>query len=242
MRFESLKEKQGVASISLLCASGVLGILIAVRLGSFYMTSARMERLVEEAVAQSKPDPNSAKDYIAKFKEAADELKKKNMFSPPPPKPGWPVSRVEGILGDTAFINGGWRKVGDNIGGAKVLEIWPTYVKLEWEGQQKTFSPYDVATTESKKEEKKRPKKRKPKKIKVEEKPVEKEEAAEPEGDDPLAWIGVELSPKLRAKFLEKWNEMSDEQKEQVKEQWSKMSDEEKEKHVANMEEHVDEI
>jgi hypothetical protein len=35
---------------------------------------------------------------------------------------------------------------------------------------------------------------------------------------------------------------MSDEEKEQVKEQWSKMSDEEKEKHVANMEEHVDEI
>jgi hypothetical protein len=54
------------------------------------------------------------------------------------------VSRVEGILGDTAFINGGWRKVGDEIGGAKVLEITPTYVKVVWEGQEKVFSPFDM--------------------------------------------------------------------------------------------------
>jgi hypothetical protein len=242
MKLESLKEKQGVASISLLCVSGILGILIVVRVGSFYMMSASMERLVEEAVAQSKADPNGAKNYIAKFKEAADELKKKNMFAPPPPKPGWPVSRVEGILGNTAFINGDWRKVGDNIGGAKVLEIGPNYVKLEWEGQQKTFFPFDVGTVPEPKKEKKRVEKPKPKKKKVEEKPVEKEETAEPEGDDPLAWMGVELSPKLRAKILEKWNEMSDEEKEQAKEQWSKMSDEEKEKHVENMEEHVDDM
>ena len=146
MKLDSLKEKQGLISISLLCVSGVLGVLTLVRLGSFFTTSAKMEKLVEEAVAQSKPDPNDAKDYIAKFKQVADELKKKNMFAPPPPKPGWPVSRVEGILGDTAFINGGWRKVGDEIGGAKVLEIKPTYVKVVWEAKEKVFSPFDIKT------------------------------------------------------------------------------------------------
>jgi hypothetical protein len=144
MKLDNLKEKQGLISTSLLCASGVLGVLILVKLGSFFATSAKMERLVEEAVAQSKADPNDAKEYLAKFKEVADELKKKNMFAPPPPKPGWPVSRVEGILGDTALINGGWRKVGDDIGGAKVLEIKPTYVKVVWEGKEKIFSPFDI--------------------------------------------------------------------------------------------------
>ncbi|UCD56046.1 MAG: hypothetical protein JSV16_09340 [Candidatus Hydrogenedentota bacterium] len=242
MKLESLREKQGVASISLLCASGVLGILIVVRLGSFFAASARMERLVEEAVAQAKPDPNGAKDYIARFKEAADELKKNNMFAPPPPKPGWPVSRVEGILGDTAFINGDWRKVGDNIGGAKVLEIGPSYVKLEWEGQQKTFFPFDVGTVPEPKKEKKAVQKPKPKKKKIEEKPVEKEEVAQPEGDDPLAWMGVELSPRLRAKILEKWDEMSDEQKEEAKREWNNLSDEQKEERVKMMEEHVDDM
>lgn len=242
MKLKSLKEKQGVASISLLCASGALGVLILVRLGSFFVASGRMDRLVQEAAAQSKADPNSVKNYIARFKEAADELKKNNMFAPPPPKPGWPVSKVEGILGDTAFINGDWRKVGDDIGGAKVLEIGPNYVKLEWEGQQKTFFPFDVGTVPEPKEEEKRPEKRKPKKTKVEKKPEEEKVVAEPEGDDPLAWMGVELSPRLRAKILEKWNEMSDEQKEQAKEEWNKLSDEQKEERVKMMEEHVDDM
>jgi len=149
MKLDNLKEKQGLISISLLCVSGVLGVLILVKLGSFFVTSARIERLVEDAVAQSKPDPNDAKNYLAKFKEVADELKKKNMFAPPPPKPGWPVKKVQGILGDTAWIKGGWRKVGDDIGGAKVLEIAPNYVKLVWEGKEKVFSPFDVKSAKS---------------------------------------------------------------------------------------------
>ena len=144
MKFDNLKEKQGLISTSLLCASAVLGILILVRLGSFFAASARMEGLVEGVVAQSKPDSNDAKGYLAKFRAVADELKKKNMFAPPPSKPGWPVSRVQGILGDTAFINGNWHKVGDDIGGAKVLEIRPAYVKIVWEGKEKIFSPFDM--------------------------------------------------------------------------------------------------
>ena len=144
MKLDDLKEKQGLISVSLLCVSGLLGVLITAKLGSFFVTSARMEKLVEDVVAQSKPDANDAKEYLAKFKEVAEELKKKNMFAPPPPKPGWPVSQVQGILGNMAFINGNWRKVGDEIGGAKVLEIKPAYVKVVWEGKEKIFSPFDI--------------------------------------------------------------------------------------------------
>jgi len=148
MKFDNLKEKQGLISISLFWVSAVLGVLILVRLGSFFVTSARAERLIEDAAAQSQPDANDAKKYLAKFKEVADELKKKNMFAPPPPKPGWPVSRVEGILGHTAFVNGKWYKVGDEIGGAKVLKIGPAYVKMVWEGKEKSFSPFNVKDVE----------------------------------------------------------------------------------------------
>jgi len=240
MKLDSLKEKQGLISISLLCASGVLGVLILVKLGSFFVTSARMEKLVEEAVAQSRADPNDAKEYLSKFKEAADELKKKNMFAPPPPKPGWPVSSVQ-ILGHTAFINGDWRKVGDDIGGAKVLEIGATYVKMVWEGKEKTFYPFDVESAPRPKKAKEAvAEKAKPKK-EAKEKPKEEKVATASE-EDPLAWMGVKLSPELRAKLLEKWNEMSDEEKEKAKEEWNKLSDEEKEKHVQMMEEHVDDM
>jgi hypothetical protein len=239
MKLDRLKEKQGLVSISLLCGSGVLGVLILARLGSFFVTSAKMEKLVEDAVSQSKADPNGAKEYLAKFRKAADELKKNNMFAPPPPKPGWPVSRVEGIAGDTAWINGGWRKVGDEIGGAKILEIGPTYVKVVWEGKEKIFYPFDVGTVpEPKKKAEKPVKKPKPKAKKAEEKP-EEEEVVESDEDDPLAWMGVELSPKARAKLLEMWNNMSDEQKESAKEEWNNMSDEQKEEALKEMEEEV---
>ncbi len=240
MKLDNLKEKQGLISISLFWVSAVLGVLILVRLGSFFVTSARAERLVEDAAAQSQPDANDAKKYLARFKEVADELKKKNMFAPPPPKPGWPVSSVQ-ILGHTAFINGKWYKVGDDIGGAKILEIGPTYVKMVWEGKEKTFYPFDVESAPRPKKVKKAvAEKAKPKK-EAKEKPKEEKVATASE-EDPLAWMGVELSPELRAKLLEKWNEMSDEEKEQMKEQWNKLSDEQKEEHVKMMEEHVDDI
>jgi hypothetical protein len=240
MKLDKLKEKEGLISISLFWFSAALGILILVKLGGFFVSSASAVRLVDDALAQSKPDANDAKKYLAKFKEVADELKKKNMFAPPPPKPGWPVSSVQGILGHTAFINGDWRKVGDEIGGAKVLEIGPTYVKMVWEGKEKTFYPFDVKSSpRSQKAKKAVAKKARPKKKK--EKPKEEEVATASE-EDPLAWMGVKLSPKLRAKILEKWNEMSDEEKEEAKEEWNKLSDEEKEERVEMMEEHVDDM
>jgi hypothetical protein len=150
MRLDKLKEKQGLISISLFWFSAALGILILVKLGGFFVSSASAVRLVDDALAQSKPDANDAKKYLDKFREIADELKKKNMFAPPPPKPGWPVSSVQAILGDTAFINGDWRNVGDDIGGAKVLEIRPTYVKLVWEEKEKNFSPFDMKDVKGK--------------------------------------------------------------------------------------------
>jgi len=112
---------------------------------------------------------------------------------------------------------------------------------MVWEGKEKTFYPFDVKSApRAKKAKKEVAKKTKPKK-KVQEKPKEEKVAMASE-DDPFAWMGVKLSPKLRAKLLEKWNEMSDEEKEQWKEQWNNMSDEQKEKVVEQMEEHVDDM
>ena len=140
-----------------------------------------------------------------------------------------------------AFIKGNWRKVGDEIGGAKILEIGPSYVKIVWEGKEKIFYPFDVGTVPEPKKKQKRVEKPKPKEKKVEKKPVEKKVATTSE-EDPLAWMGVKLSPKVRAKLLEMWNQASDEEKERMKEEGNNMSDEQKEKMVEQMEEHVDDM
>lgn len=215
MKFDNLKGKEGLISISLLCVSGVLGVFILVKLGSFFVTSARVAGLVEETVARSKSDPNDAKNYITRFKEVADELKKKNMFAPPPSKPGWPVSRVQGILGDAAFINGKWHKVGDDISGAKVLEIRPTYVKIVWEGKEKIFSPFDMKDVKGER----------PKSGKREE---SKREVRKKRG---------ERRPRPRRGGREGFRNMSREERKQLREEMRDMSPEEREEYRRKMRE-----
>lgn len=77
---------------------------------------------------------------LAQDKEVADALKTKNLIAPPPPETN-PVREVTGIMGNEAFINGQWRKVGDKIGEAEILAIEPTFVKVTWKGKESTLAP-----------------------------------------------------------------------------------------------------
>jgi len=244
MKLNDLKEKREELSLVLLGISLLLAVGIVLKLGDFLVGSARAEKLVGEAVAGSKADPNDKeKDkLLAGSKEVADQLKKKNLFAPPPPKPKQPIREVD-IIGDTVVIDGKFYKVGDKVQDATILEIAPTYVRIEWQGKKKILSPFDVKLPpEEKEKEDKRPeKKEKRKERKPEPKPSDQKVVAQPE-EDPLAWMGVKLSDALRAKLLERWNSMSDEEKERWKEGWNKMSDEQKEQMVKSMEEHIDRV
>ncbi|MHC4475205.1 MAG: hypothetical protein ACYTEL_06155 [Planctomycetota bacterium] len=244
MRLDYLKDRKEPVSLVLLALSAVLGVVVLVRIASFFVDSARAEKLIEDAAALSKPDPNDTERYFAESKEIAEELKKKNLFAPPPKKEN-PVKGVNMIISNEAFINGKWYKVGDKIGDAEVLEIKPTFVKIKWEDKEKTHRVFDFKSPEEPKKKKEKdvekPKRekepsqaRKPEPEKVESEPVAE--------DDPLAWMGVKLSPALRAKILEKWNSMSDEDREKWKEQWNKMSDEQKEQAVESMEKNIDQM
>ena len=242
MKLDYLKEKRELISVVLLGVSAFFAVCILVEVTGFFVASARAEKLVKGALVQSKPDPNDTEKYFTKSKEIVDELKKKNLFAPPPPKKH-PVSQVPAIFGDEALINGKWYKVGDKVGDAKIVAIESTCVRIEWEGKEKVFYPFDVKSAPERKEKKtvveKARGKRKGARVR---KPKEEKVSAASEEEDPLAWMGVKLSPALRAKFLERWNKMSDEEKEKVKEQWSKMSDEQKQQTVDSMEENIDQM
>ncbi|MHC4475206.1 MAG: hypothetical protein ACYTEL_06160 [Planctomycetota bacterium] len=142
MRLDYLKDRKEPVSLVLLGLSAVLGLVILVRIAGFFVTSARAEKLIEDAAALSKPDPNDTEKYFAESKEIADKLKKKNLFAPPPKKEN-PVKGVSMIITNEAFINGKWHKVGDKIGDAEVLEIKPTSVKIKWESEEKTHRVFE---------------------------------------------------------------------------------------------------
>jgi hypothetical protein len=138
-----LKEKKEVVSVVLLGVSALLAVLILIKVGSFFAASARAERLVKKAIAQKNTDTKDIEKHLAKSKAIAEELKRENLFAPPPPKQN-PIKEVWGIFGDEVLIKDKWYKVGDTVGDAKILAIGPTSVKIEWDGKEKVFAPIDA--------------------------------------------------------------------------------------------------
>ena len=137
------KDKKEIISAGLLSISAFIVVLIAFKLIGFLAAPARAENAVKRAVALSKLDEEEVKKYISKSETIADELKKNNMFAPPPPKKH-PVNQVLGILGNEVLINGKWYKAGDRVGDANIVAIEPTLVRIEWDGNEKTFLPIDT--------------------------------------------------------------------------------------------------
>jgi len=227
----------------LTAAAVLLGASAFAKVAGFYVERGRMQGLA--SLAQAERDPNGLQECLSEAKKVADAIKQKNLFVKEPPKEH-PIKQVDGILGDEAFIAGKWYKAGAKVGEAKILEIGPTYVKVEWEGKEQNFAPIGAATSGSPapapvaKEVKKEPTSEAPKAVVKTE--AAKVETPEPVEEDPLAWLGVKLSPRLRAVLLEKWNSTSEEEKAQAKEEWNRMSDGDKQRAVDQMEQHVDDI
>jgi len=140
MNLDILKEKKELVSVALFGVSAFLAVLILVKITGFFTASARAKNIVKTAIAQNNADAEDMDKYFAKYKVLADELKKNNLFVPPPPKEH-PVKEVLGIFGDEVLINDKWYKVGDTVGEAKVVAIGPTEATIEWEGKEKTFAP-----------------------------------------------------------------------------------------------------
>lgn len=144
MKLDKLRQNKHLIPYVLLGVAALLAILALVKVGDFFATSARARSIATKAAALDKSDPNLLQANLAGLKDIADALKKRNLFVPPEPR-RHPVNEVFGILGSEAFINDGWRKVGEMIGDARVVAIEPTQVKIEWDGQTKYFAPLTAA-------------------------------------------------------------------------------------------------
>jgi hypothetical protein len=231
------------APLLLTAAAVLLGVSAFAKVAGFYVERGRIQGLA--GLARVEGDPNNLTECLSQAKKTADAIKQKNLFIKEPPKEH-PIKQVDGILGSEAFIAGQWYKAGDKVGDAKIIEIRPTYVKVEWDGKETNFAPIGAAVSEpppppAAKEVKKEatPEEAKPE-VKTQ---VAKAEAPEPvEEEDPLGWLDVRMSPRLRAKLIEKWNSASEEEKAQAKKEWDRMSDSEKQQAIDQIENHIDDL
>jgi hypothetical protein len=237
-QFRRADRKREQITLALAAVAVLLGASAFGKVAGFYAQRGRVQGVL--ALAQSPRDPNSLKRCLGEAKKAAETLKQKNLFVKTPPNTH-PVKQVEGILGSEAFIAGKWYKVGDKIGDAKIVAINATNVKVEWNGKETAFSPIAAVSAapggrpptgagpmKAGGPQPPKPPTAEPPKI-----------AAPPTEDDPLAWMGVKLSPKMRALLMQKWNSATPEEREKGKAEWNKMSDEQKQQAVQAMEQRM---
>lgn len=143
------KKKEELIPTILLGVSVLFGILILLKITGFFMASARAKSIVKQAVEQNTPDPKNIEKQIANSAAITEELKKNNLFAPPPAKQN-PVKEVSGIFGDQVLIQNKWYNVGDTIKDAKIVAIGATSVTISWDGKEKTFLPIEAKLVEDK--------------------------------------------------------------------------------------------
>jgi len=237
MRPETANHRRhDLVSSGLLAAAVLLGALAVGKVASFMQT----QRIIAQVRNLGRQDPNDLQASVRKAKESAEALKKSNLFVKQAPKEH-PIKQVDGILGNEVLIASKWYKVGEKVGDAVIVGIAPTEVTIAWDGQEKTFAPLAAASGP---QEPPKPEPGKPEAAKMPEPgkpppqaaPAEVKQAAAPAENDPLAWMGVSLSPKLREKLLARWNSASDEEKERAKQEWNKMPEGERQKAIDGME------
>jgi hypothetical protein len=153
MKLNNLKDrltnKKELVPTVLLAVSVLCGILILIKVTSFFVASARAESVVKGAIEQNGTAQKNVEKYLADSAAITGELKKNNLFAPPAPKQN-PVKEVTGIFGDQVYINNKWYNVGDTIADAKIVAIGPTSVTIAWDGKEKTFLPIQANVAEGK--------------------------------------------------------------------------------------------
>ncbi len=239
MQLQALGKKRERASLALVAAAVLLGAWACAKVAAFYVQRGQMQSVL--TLGQTVRDANNLQQSLGAAKKAADTLKQSNLFVKAPPKEN-PIKQVDGILGNEAFIAGKWYKVGEKIADAKIVAIEATKIEVEWDGKKTSFAPIGAtsaaappppppAAAEPKKKEAAPAPPPKPPEIKevkaVPPAPVE---------EDPLAWLGVKLSPKLRAMLLEKWNSASPEEREKAQKEWNNMPEDKKQEAIQQME------
>lgn len=137
-----MQNKPKLVRAVLIVVAVLSGVLILLQTIGFFITSAKAERIVRQASAWSKRDPNIVESQLTKSKLIVDDLKQNNLFWPTPE--GHPVKAVMGIFGDEAYIDGRWYKVGAKISDAKIIAIDANSVTTEWKGKKQVFRPIDA--------------------------------------------------------------------------------------------------
>jgi hypothetical protein len=214
---------------------------VAVKGASAFIQKHWIVRTTAESMKFFKQQDEKMKEYLDAYVKKTESLKEKGMFCIEKKKPSPP--QVAGILGDSALMNGKWCKVGEEHAGAKIVKIEPAQIVILWEGKEMTLAPLLASTPEKLDEKPKITIEKTEPAVKVAKNAPEvgaEPVAVQQGGDDPLAWLGMEVSAELRAFLLKLFDAMPADQVESAKQEWANMSDEQKQKQLDEVQKMID--
>ena len=140
MNLRNEDDRRSLFSLFLLVLAVLLAVLTASELIKISQSSDQSARLSQARLDQIRPDEKTAKNYLNRYQQAADQLSRQNKFVPPPSGPEPPGS-CTAIFGDAARIGDRWVKVGDRVSNAEVLAVEPTQLVLLWQDEKITRAP-----------------------------------------------------------------------------------------------------
>lgn len=237
------KGKSGSVASVLFAVALLLASLTFAKVAGYLTDPARAGNVAASLAAAAEPNGAVVQTHVEKNKETVETLKTTNLFAKPAPKEH-PVKQVDGIFGNEILVGNKWYKVGDTIGDAKIIEIKATEAMIEWDGKTKSFAPMVAAGNGSSQPsngssrstpstgkasaslERQRQLAEATARMAAQARALETAQASA--DDDPLDWMGVELSDDVRDKIMMIWDQIPDEQREEAMSEWNRMSDSER--------------
>ena len=123
----------------------VLVLLTASRVYTYAAASKNIPKRIEMAKNAGEIDKEIIDKNVKHHKDMASQLKKSPLFTPVATahKPSLPV--CTSILGDRALINGKFYTIGQEVNGAKIINIGANDVTVMWEEKETKLVPFAVS-------------------------------------------------------------------------------------------------
>ena len=222
----------------LICLLIVLCLGVAIKMIGGFCQNRSIAGTIRESIKFLEDQNSKAKEYLETYAKKVETLKEKGVFCPPKKEP--PPPQITGILGDSVLMAGKWCKVDDEHAGAKVLKIEPTQVTILWKEKEMKLAPMLASVPNNSGGPKKKVKKTETVKANNGPEAATGPVAVQQTEDDPLAWLGMEISAELRAFLLKLFALMPADQLEKAKQEWANMSEEQKKQRMDEAQQMVD--
>lgn len=128
---------------ALIALSVITACVMVAKVSAFVLETKAIPERIEKAIEVDSKKDDYLKQFQEQYAETAKKLKEKSLFSPLPLVKKNPITRVEGIIGNSVLIGEKLYKKGDKIGDAKIVLIEPKSITVRWDGKETKITPFD---------------------------------------------------------------------------------------------------